>query len=698
MKLSKSPVNRRFWAGICSGFPLLPALSVSEWAQSYRVLSRESTAKSGKWDNEEIPYQVEPMDAFNDPSVSEVVLMWAAQTGKSEILNNVLGFFAHADPSPQLLVQPTIELAEAYSKERIAPMIRDTPILRQLVKDPRSRDSGNTLLSKVYPGGNLALVGANAPSGLAGRPRRVVLKDEVDRYPESAGSEGDPSALADKRAESFPNAVKGSTSTPGLRGASRIEKKLEASDCRKLHLNCPRCGHEQVLAWAQIKWPEGKPEDAYLECANEQCKAQLTDEERVTMIRKAGKTGWKPTRPFTGIRGYWLPGMNTLFAAQKGFKNRLHQMAMEFLAAKDGGRETVKTWVNTFLAETYEEAGEQIDSTALQGHAEPYNGLETLPRGILILTAGFDVQGDRIEVGIDGWGADEECWSICYRVLYGDPRKDEVWKDLDKLLTTEFTHASGMKMRVERVFGDTGYAQDRVLAFTGPRAGRGVYGCKGINRVGTNVPPLLPSRPSRNNKWRMPFWPVGVTVAKHAIYSRLVMLPGGARTIHFPVATRADGSEDDFGFNGEYFKQLTAEKQRTRYSFGVPYYVYEKDNNSVRNEAIDVRVYSFAALHSLGRILWHKLQETIDQYERENPKKEKEDHSGMGGREDQRTPADGRQFGPGQQPHHAEDGESHEQVLQDGVAPIIPEKANPVQPPRPFVPRRPRAGGWAKGW
>lgn len=692
MKLSKSPVNRKFWAGICNGFPLLPALSVSEWAQKYRVLSQGGTAKSGKWDNSEIPYQVEPMDAPMQKGIAETILQWAAQMGKSEILNNQMGFYMHADPSSQLMVQPTIELSEAYSKERVAPMIRDTPILKQLVKDPRSRDSGNTLLSKIYPGGNLALVGANAPSGLAGRPRRVVLQDEVDRYPDSAGTEGDPSALADVRAKSFPNAVKVKTSTPTIKGMSKIEKRLELSDCRKWHVKCPKCQAEQVLMWAQIKWPEGKPEEAYLECADEKCGAKLTDEERKDMVR----TGeWKPTKPFTGVRGYWLNGLNTLFGHQNGYVTMLHQFAKEFLDAKDGGSERVKTWTNTFLAETYEEAGEQIDSTVLQGHAEPYNGLETLPRGAVILTAGADVQGDRIEVGIDAWGADEECWSICYRVLYGDPRKDQVWKDLDKVLTAEFKHATGMTMRIERALIDSGYAQDRVMAFTMPRASRGVFACKGINRVGTNVPPILPSRPSRNNKWRAPFWPVGVTVAKHAIYSRLVMLPGGARTIHFPIATRADGSEDDLGFNAEYFKQLTAEKQRTRYSFGNPFFVYEKDNNSVRNEAIDVRVYSFAALHSLGRILWHKLQETIDQYERDNPRIGKEETGRLGAAGEELGGNDWERIVDSSHERRTPDGSD---VEQRGSA-STPEPSNkPIQPARPFVPRRPRSGGWTKGW
>ncbi len=684
--MKRTAANLAFWRGLADGFPEIPALAASEWAHKYRVLSREATARSGKWDRGDIPYQNEPMDSACDPVVTDTILMWAAQLGKSEIENNILGFFAHADPAPQLMVQPTIELAEAYSKERIAPMLRDTPELRKLVRDPRSRDSGNTLLSKVYPGGNLALVGANAPSGLAGRPRRIILQDEIDRYPDSAGSEGDPCALADKRAESFPNAVKFKTSTPTVKGISRIEKLLEQSDKRQWNVTCPHCQALQVLLWVQVKWPEGKPEEAYLECANETCKAQLTDAERVAMV-KGGR--WVATKPFSGIRGYWLNGLNSLFGAQKGFRNKLHQFVMDFLKAKDGGAESMKVWVNTFLAETYEEAGEAIDPTEIASRVESYDATEMLPRGGYVVAGGADVQSDRIEAELDVYGLDEECWGIVYKVFYGDVRKDEVWKDLDKFLMTEFAHPSGRKLGVERFFVDCGYAMERVLAFTGPRASRGVFACRGVNRVGVQVPPLLPPRPSRNNKARIPFWPVGVTIAKTAIYSRLVMLPGGPRTIHFPRVERKDGSEETFGFDDQYFKQLTAEKMRTRFSHGQPYKIFEKDNNSVRNEAIDIRVYSLSALHSLMPIRWHKVKESFDEYEKEHAD-ENADKRGDGA-----PVADGDGEAAGKTTG-AEIDESGK------ISAAEPADNKPVQrqPARPFLQRRPRPGGgsFVKGW
>lgn len=671
MKVTRA--NLSFWRGLAAGFPEIPALNVSGWADKYRILPAEGGARAGKWTS--FPFQVAPMDDMTDATVSEIIMDWAAQIlGKTEVLLNGVGYFMHADPSTQMMLQPTVELAEAISKERLVPTIRDTPELRRLVRDPRSRDSGNTISSKTYPGGNIVLIGANAPSGLAGRPRRVVFQDEIDRYPDSAGSEGDPCALADVRTASYPNAVKVKTSTPTIKGMSKIEKRLEQSDYRKWHVCCPRCQHEQVLMWQQVKWPEGKPPEAWLECQNPECLAQLNDAERVAMVM-AGK--WIATQPFTGVRGYWLNGLNTLLEKQKGFRNRLHQFAKDFLDAKDGGAERVKTWTNTFLAESYEEAGEAIDPVEIANRVEEYDPVKLLPRGGYVMTGGADVQADRIEAELDIYGADEECWGVIYRVFYGDVRKQEVWDDLDKFLLSEFQHPSGRKLTCERFFIDCGYAMDRVLAFTGPRASRGVFACRGINRVGTQVPPLMPPRPSRNNKSHIPFWPVGVTVAKTAIYSRLVMLPGGPRTIHFPRVIRPDGSAETFGFDEQYFRQLTAEKMRTRYSHGQPYKIFEKDNNSVRNEAIDIRVYSLAALHSLMPIRWHKVKESFDEYEKE--------HGGI-------------------KTEIAPPGESGAiDSAQSGDKPAEPKRSEaPAATPRPrpaFVPNRQRRnGGFVRNW
>lgn len=582
--MKKTRVLNQIWRGIADGWPPIPALKVSEWAEAYRYLPREGSQRSGRWHS--LPYQIEPMDAFLDKDVGEVLLMWAAQTGgKTELLLNVLGFFTHADPSPQLLVQPTVELAEAFSKERLTPTIRDTPVLRELIKDPRSRDSGNTLLGKVYPGGNIALIGANAPSGLAGRPRRVVLQDEIDRYPDSAGTEGDPSALADKRAESYSNAVKGKTSTPTLKGFSKIEARMATSDYRKWHVCCPKCGHEQVLLWRQIiftfKNDEGQeikdPSRAYLEC--EGCHAHLTDDDRVAMVRSGV---WKATQPFAGIRGYWLNGLNTLFPAGKGYKNRLHQFAQEFLFAKKNGPEALKTWVNTFLAETWEEEGETLSAHPLMARRENYG--PKIPKHCLVLIGKADVQGDRIEAEIEGFGLGQESWGIRYQIIMGPPNLQDAWKQLDEFFLQTFEHESGATMKVSIALVDAGFEQDLVLQYTKPREGHRIYALKGAS---TLTAPIV-ARGTRNNQQRALLFPVGGAAAKDLIFGRLRLTEPGAGYCHYP---------NGYGYDDEYFYQLTSEKAVTRYHLGQPVRVYEKTR--ARNEALDLKVYGVAALHIL---------------------------------------------------------------------------------------------------
>ena len=592
--MTRTEGGQRFWAGLCEAAPLLPSSTVTEWAKEHRVLSRGTTHKPGRF----IPYpmQVAPMDDVTDQAVSEVIMCWAAQTaGKTETLFNIIGYFIHVDPSPILYVLPTDKLGSDYSKERLAPMIRDTPVLKELVRDPRTRDSGNTVLSKTFPGGSIALVGANAPAGLAGRPRRVILLDEVDRFPVSAGTEGDPCALADKRADSFPNAVKVKTSTPTVKGRSRIWSLLEQSDFQKWHARCPRCQAEQVFAWSQVGWPEDKPEEAWIECAG--CKAKLSDEERVAAVT-AGR--WKATQPFRGKRGFWLNGINTLLKKHKGFSNRLHEMASDFLQAKAEGGQALRVWINTFLCECYEEevdAGVKPDE--LENRSEDYTP-DDIPRAVLMLVAGVDIQKDRIECEVVGYGPSEERWGIEKKVFDGFLEQDDVWKNLDEYLLKDFTRDDGLTLKIDRVFIDMGHAQKRVLEFCAPRLGRGVYPCKGINTAGRTVPPLLPAKPSRNNRARIPHWNVGVTVAKTTIYDRLPLPVPGARSMHFPKG---------YGYDTDHFRQLTTEQRKTRYKFGQAYSLFEKARASDRNEALDLAVYALAALHSLGRVNWAKLEE-----------------------------------------------------------------------------------------
>ena len=320
-------------------------LTVSQWADQKRVLSAEASSESGKFYTNRAEYQRGIMDAFSDPHVEDVVCMTSAQIGKTEILNNIVGFFIDQDPSPMLVLQPTVDMAQAYSKDRLAPMVRDNPCLRDKVKDPKAKDSGNTILHKTFSGGHITIVGANSPSSLASRPIRIVLCDEVDRYPESAGGEGDPINLAKKRNTTFWNKKNALFSTPTIKGLSRIESAYEQSDKRKYYVKCPHCNFEQTLMWGQVKWEDSDPSTAYYECAD--CRAQLNDTDKINMV----KTGrWIAENPFNGIAGFHI---NELYSPWRKFADTVK----DFLNSKKD-TEKLKTWVNTALGETWEEQGD----------------------------------------------------------------------------------------------------------------------------------------------------------------------------------------------------------------------------------------------------------------------------------------------------------------------------------------------------
>src|SRR5688572_13278153 len=275
-------------------------MTVSEWADKYRELSMEGSAEHGKYRVSRAPYQKEPMDVVHAANSSTVVLKWASQLGKTEIINNIIGFFIDHDPTLILMVQPTIEYAESWSKEKFSPMVRDTGRLTGKVVEAKSRSSGNTILHKTFPGGNLAIIGANAPAGLAGRARRLVCLDEIDRYPDSAGGEGDPIALAERRAETFWNAIIFKTSTPTLKGFSKIDKEYEETDKRMWFCKCPKCSFSQTLKWSQVQWPKDLPEEACYVCEN--CHAELSDSERRWMVLGGS---WIATDPSKRQRGYF---------------------------------------------------------------------------------------------------------------------------------------------------------------------------------------------------------------------------------------------------------------------------------------------------------------------------------------------------------------------------------------------------------
>lgn len=547
-----------------------PKLTVSQWADRYRQLSSESSAEAGKWSTSRAEYQRGMMDAVSDPGIETVVLMTAAQIGKTELVNNVVGFHIHQDPAPMLVVQPTLEMAQTWSKDRLAPAVRDTPVLASRIKDPRSRDSGNTTLHKVFPGGHVTACGANSPSSLASRPCRIILCDEVDRYPPSAGSEGDPVGLAKRRSATFWNRKIILVSTPTEKGASRIEAAYEESDKRKYFVACPDCGEHQVLQWAQVRWEADKPHTANYVC--EHCGSCWDDAARFRAIRYGE---WRATGVGDGkTAGFHLSGLYSPWTP-------LEDSVRDFLASKRDPMR-LKTWVNTFLGETWEEQGERLDEYDLLNRCEEWG--DELPEEILLLTAGVDVQDDRLEFEIVGWGRGEESWSIDYGTLYGDPSTAELWTRLDSILFQTRKHETRGEMIVRSSCVDSGghYTQ-QVYNYCRTRAGKRVFAIKGMGGEGK---PIV-GRPTKNNIGKINLFPVGTDTAKELVYSRLKMTDVGEGYCHFPT-----------GRNEEYFRMLTAEKKVTRYFKGRPRTEWAKIRT--RNEALDCRVYATAALAILN--------------------------------------------------------------------------------------------------
>ena len=539
----------------------------------------------------------EIMDTYNDPTVRETVVIKGTQVAYTESLLNIVGYAIDVEPCPMLWLLPDEKSVQEMSKNRLTPMLRDTPRLAGKIKAPRSRDSSNTIYEKQFAGGRLNLVGSHAPSQLASRPVRLVIEDENDRFAESAGAEGDPSTLAAKRQAWFWNRKTIKGSSPTVKGRSKIERDYNASDKRVCYVPCPHCAHEQVLRWVNVKWDklksdkgktvEHRPHTAAYQC--EECGVLWDDADRWQAIKSPR---WQATAPFRGIAGFHLSQFYSPTV-------KLAEMVTEFLTAygklpgthPDQGKQIVFT--NTVLAETWEETGETVDASMLTNRGEPY-GPDDLPDGVLFATAGVDVQGNRLEVQILGFGFAEETWAIAYHVLVGDPAQQLVWNELDALLREPMTTVSGRLVRVRAAAIDTGgHHAHQVYEFCRPRFARRIYAIKG--RDGPNV--IFPKRSTRT-KTNQQVWLVGVDTAKDTIYGRLKIKrnPEGASPgyIHFPLM-----SVDDDSFGADYFNQLTSEQAVTRYRNGKPYRVWELPSGK-RNEGLDTFVYALAARHSLA--------------------------------------------------------------------------------------------------
>lgn len=498
--------------------------------------------------------------------------MAAAQTGKTEIELNILGYLVHLDPCPILWVWPSDELGQAFSKERFAPTVRDTPVLRDRVYEAKARNSNNTIMAKSFPGGYLAFVGANSPRKLASRPVRVLLMDEIDGYPASSGTEGDPRKLAEKRTTTFWNSLIMETSTPTIEGLSPIEDEYMKGTMEKWCWSCPGCGKYTEPAWERLVWRDHEM-NPLLQCPH--------------CGRKFDETAWK------ACPGKWIPDHPDRWKHRSFHLSAMvspwlswADMVSEYKDAKSsGGIQAMQVFFNTRLARTWDAGGASLDSEVLEKRRIPYG--EGLPAGVLVLTAGIDTQDDRLEVEVVGWGLGNESWGIVYRVFTGNPEKDPaVWNQLDEFLKKSWTRLDGAKLGISCACIDSGgHCTSQVYRFTRLREARRIYAVKG--RGGPGVPQV--GRPNRAGRERTILFTLGVDAIKTLLFFRLAVEEEGPDYCHWP-------RDPESGYDRAYFDGLTSEKRVVKSTPKGRKVEWVKKIQKGRNEPLDCRVYATAAL------------------------------------------------------------------------------------------------------
>ena len=461
------------------------------------------------------------------------------------------------------------------------------PVLRVLV-DTKSRYSGNTILKKNFPGGHVTIIGANSPASLASRPIKVLLCDEVDRYPASAGTEGDPLLLAQKRQTTFWDKKTVIVSTPTIKGSSRIETEFQETTREEWNVPCPKCGHYQPLRWANIVFDRHDLKKG----VRHKCERCGRESSEYAWKAQEIKGHFVAANPGAAARGFHL---NTLASTFCGWQ----EVVEKFLLAKEmldqGDPEKMKTWVNTELGETWEEPGERLEDTELVNRREVYDA--QVPEDVLVLTAGVDVQDDRFEVEVVGWGVGKESWGIRYQKIYGDMLKEQVWRDLDAFLTATFSKKDGTQLPILCTCIDSGgHHTDQVYRFTKERYERRIFAIKG--KGGQEVPYIR--NPSTNNRVKTPLFVLGVDAGKALVYQRLKHEPPerkGPNYCHFPL-------NEEAGYDEQYFRGLTSEKAVVRFRKGRSVTVWEiKDASYKRNEPLDLRNYATAALEIANPVL-----------------------------------------------------------------------------------------------
>ena len=571
-----------------------PLLSVSEWADRHRMLSSKASAEPGRWRTSRTPYLKAIMDCLSPTSpVERVVFMKAAQLGATEMGSNWIGYVIHHAPGPMMAVWPTVEMAKRNSKQRIDPLIEESPALAELIAPARSRDSGNTILAKEFRGGVLVMTGANSAVGLRSMPVRYLFLDEVDGYPLDVEGEGDAISLAEARTRTFARRKIFIVSTPTISGASAIEREFEASDQRRYFVPCPHCSHRQWLRFEQLRWDKGQPDSAAYLC--ESCDTAIPEHHKSWMLEHGE---WRAMMDGSGkTAGFHL---SSLYSPVGWRSWRDIAAAWEAAVSKESGSAAaIKTFKNTELGETWVEEGEAPDWQRLVERREDYR-IGSVPQGGLLLVGAADVQKDRIEASVWAFGRGKESWLVEHRVLMGDTARDAVWKQLADLIAAHWTHTSGAAMPLARFALDTGFATQEAYAFVRACRDPRVMAVKGVARgaalIGT---PTAVDVSQRGKKLRrgIKVYSVAVGIAKLEFYNNL----------RKSADVAADGLTTVFpaGFvhlpkiDAEFIQQLCAEQLITRRDRnGFPVREWQKMRE--RNEALDCYVYARAAASAAG--------------------------------------------------------------------------------------------------
>lgn len=571
-------------AALIQGLTPSEDMNIWQYSDKHRILTSAASGEPGPWRTSRVPYTREIMEELSTACHTEdIVFMKGSQVAGTETMINALQYYIDREPGPILAVQPTIEMAKKFSRQRLQPTFDSCESLKGKISDHKSRDTSNTILQKDFYGGTLVLGGANSAAALRSMPVRYLLMDEIDAYPMDVDGEGDPVDLAIKRTTNFKRRKRLFVSTPTVDGTSRIQKKFEESDQRYYYVPCPHCNKPQIIKWERIRYIENDPKSVYLEC--DHCQAAIYEYHKDFMLTNGR---WIKHNPKSKVAGFHLSALYSPL----GWYSWEEAVSDHLKARGDPFRR--KVWVNTVLGEVWQSVESTIDRHWLAKRREKYRAI--VPAEVLCLTAGVDTQDDRLECTVIGWGQHGESWVIDHAQFMGSTKQNSVWDLLNVHLLTQWEHERGVCLNIACTCVDSGgHSTDEVYAFCRAHQYRRIYPIKGQAGIGKSI--IHSAR--KNDRAGIYLWHIGVDQAKDFIYSNLHIKDPGPGYIHFP-----------HDLEERYFEQITAEHKITRHSAGMPKPQWVLPPGK-RNEALDCYVYALGALKILNPNLEQMAKENI---------------------------------------------------------------------------------------